>query len=79
MVTFTKTSFEAEDLTDAYLMQTYKGKEPLRVRKEILNNYKGIINTVEIHMEKSKYEETLRYPRSDRILLLVNTERIQRG
>ena len=40
MVTFTKTSFETEDLTDAYLMQTYKGKEPLRVRKEILNNYK---------------------------------------
>ncbi len=49
MVTFTKTSFETEDFpTNASLMQTYKGKNAYTVKNNILNKYKGIINTVEI-------------------------------
>ena len=41
MVTFTKTSFETQDLTEAYLMQTYMGKNVHTVKEDILNKYKG--------------------------------------
>ena len=72
MVTFTKTSFETEDFpTNASLMQTYKGKNAYTVKNNILNKYKGIINTVEIVV----YGGTpIRYAgiRQDRIRIFVD-------
>ena len=70
-----KTSFESEDFpTDAYLRQTYKGKNVNDVRKDILDKYKGIINTVEVftmdqqrHMRQQQAARS--QARSDRILL----------
>lgn len=41
MVTYTKASFETEDLTEMYLKKTYMGRNANSVKEDILNKYKG--------------------------------------